>query len=1278
MQKGIINAKNGYISIVKPFFKKMGFILAVMIILIAIISSVFRALTPWAKQYKPLLEQKLSQLIGQPVSIEHLETGWYRFEPVVKMKNITIQQANKNTLDLKTLFVGIDLFSSLWHWQIQPGILYVEKAHFDIYETGKRWHLQGLPINLNQSRLNAASPKELVSWLALQQKMIFKNVSFSINYANGEKIPVKELNLSVINDHENYKIKGLASLDQKTKTTINLLAELNLNPYDIHESNGEIYIDFNNALPRQLQLFAPKTDWYFSSGTADISMWLNLKNGMINSVQSLLKLHKLSLKRPGKESKLLFQVMEGNVSWQLTDKGWELKGDQIYIQNRNKKTQANQFLISHNDTEQTDKYYIQSLNIERIFAQLAPWFPKLEKYKELNLHGRINDIQIHTKNNHLNYLLARFNKMGWKRYEKIPGINHLSGALYWQPGNGYVEIDSKNTLIDFAGIPAQTFAIVNGAFEWKKLSHGIRLSIDRLVMSHPQLTLSTQGVFDKFWDTSSDQLNLVTQFTAKNLQNWLIYLPKSYLKPNLVKWLQNDIKKIAKSSGKITINGKLAHFPFDKYTGEFKISSYLSGIDLRVNKKWPYFHDIDAYLRVNKRDLDVDIVHADINSVILREMNLKINDIGYDQEELLIHSKVKGLANKIIDFVLHSPLKKKLSMLNTLTIDGSMGLDLNLQIPLYPGNKHISALGSVNFKDNYISFQHPIGKLNLQDLSGSLYFNEYGVTKSKFKAQALGYPFSMSLHSVKHPNPYTAVDMHSQITVEELRRQYQLPLLDYLSGSFSAYTQLQLTDDPNDLDRMRIQSSLKGLAINLPSPLNKTANQKRELKLDIGFNPKKAIHLRANLANLLSTDLWFEDKKGSFSYPVGELRLGSGNAMKHRKSGIRVVGSISEFDYNQWVPVINGIEGRAGNHSITEHLNYIDINIKKLVFLKRIFNRVFLKATKLKTDIWSVYINQLKMKAKLKYSMKKNALSGYIQHLRIDLPKNKEHAAPSNTFQPNKLPNLDLYIHDLQVGTFHLGEMKFKSKSAVNHLSLQYCKIRTPSYQMELQAEWFHKAKADKTELQARLFISDLAGSLKRFDIEPVVEAKQGIVNFTGGWNHSLFDFSLDDLKGMMDINLKNGRITHLSQETEEKLGLGKLLSILSLQTIPRRLKLDFSDLSQKGYSFDIFKGRFNLADGKMVTKNSYIDGPVAYAGMKGLLNLSKQTYDLELKISPHITASLPIVATIAGGPVAGIAAWIASTIIHKGMQKISAYTYKITGPWDKPVVQQVSIVKRH
>ena len=69
--------------------------------------------------------------------------------------------------------------------------------------------------------------------------------------------------------------------------------------------------------------------------------------------------------------------------------------------------------------------------------------------------------------------------------------------------------------------------------------------------------------------------------------------------------------------------------------------------------------------------------------------------------------------------------------------------------------------------------------------------------------------------------------------------------------------------------------------------------------------------------------------------------------------------------------------------------------------------------------------------------------------------------------------------------------------------------------------------------------------------------------------------------------------------------------------------------------------------------------------------------YDLELQVYPYITASLPVVASIAGGPLAGVATWAASHVINKGMQQVSAYTYKVTGPWGSPQVKQLGLKRK-
>src|SRR5690606_30253550 len=151
------------------------------------------------------------------------------------------------------------------------------------------------------------------------------------------------------------------------------------------------------------------------------------------------------------------------------------------------------------------------------------------------------------------------------------------------------------------------------------------------------------------------------------------------------------IKRIANVQGQMKINGPIANFPFDKEPGEFLVTSYLSGLDLYINKHWPLSSNIDAYLRFDKRNMDADVLQADLQGIQVNQVHLRMDDIGKDRETLLVHGKVSAPANKIKNYVMVTPLGTKLTKLNMLDLKGDLNLDLNLEVPLYPENDDVLA-----------------------------------------------------------------------------------------------------------------------------------------------------------------------------------------------------------------------------------------------------------------------------------------------------------------------------------------------------------------------------------------------------------------------------------------------------------------------------------------------------------------------------------------------------------------------------------------------------------
>jgi len=96
----------------------------------------------------------------------------------------------------------------------------------------------------------------------------------------------------------------------------------------------------------------------------------------------------------------------------------------------------------------------------------------------------------------------------------------------------------------------------------------------------------------------------------------------------------------------------------------------------------------------------------------------------------------------------------------------------------------------------------------------------------------------------------------------------------------------------------------------------------------------------------------------------------------------------------------------------------------------------------------------------------------------------------------------------------------------------------------------------------------------------------------------------------------------------------------------------------------------FSFKNGSVFTENARFDGPVAQLDISGRIGMVAKDFDIRLGVMPHVTSSLPVVATfMAGGfnPLAGAAAWVIEKIATKSVPSVTTYKYQVTGPWDKP-----------
>jgi uncharacterized protein YhdP len=101
-------------------------------------------------------------------------------------------------------------------------------------------------------------------------------------------------------------------------------------------------------------------------------------------------------------------------------------------------------------------------------------------------------------------------------------------------------------------------------------------------------------------------------------------------------------------------------------------------------------------------------------------------------------------------------------------------------------------------------------------------------------------------------------------------------------------------------------------------------------------------------------------------------------------------------------------------------------------------------------------------------------------------------------------------------------------------------------------------------------------------------------------------------------------------------------------------------------------KGDFAFSGGSAYTNNFYMNGSVAQIWLQGKMGFADQSYDLTLRVAPYVTASLPVIAGVAGGPVVGGVAWVAEKFVGSTIGKAIGKTYKVTGTWKNPIITKV------
>ena len=1282
---------------IKSYTKKISriamYLLSFCLIMVIVVAALLRFLImPNIDVYKDKIAAYASKAAGQKITISKIDANWDGINPHLSLTNIDIFDAqNRSALNFKHIEFNLSWFSlSLLEARLSKLIIHNPELTIRRESTGKVF-VAGIDMS-------GKSNPDIANWLLKQRNLDVLNakVIWQDDFRNAPPLSLTHLNLHLKNSTIQSLIGQHAfelSASPSTGSAEPIIINGHFQGRDVSKVaqwHGQIYTTLKNT---DLSVWKPWIDYPFDlqSGFGSAKLVLDFADAKIEKVSADVALTNVTAKFNTTTEAVTFKELSGVLSQQIHANEQEFKAESLKLITSSGLNiqKADARILRRNIKGKTlldADLSLDSIQLE-VLNKIAPYFPLpkslLNQLSATAPVGTLQNLKLHWMGDQekaTEYSVSTaFNGLSIKPYGQIPGFTNLTGNVTANQRGGEFNVSAQNALLDLKQvlrwpIPVDKLA---GQVSWKVTKDKTVFTTKNLSIANAHLAGNINGSYTSN-DVKGGYLDLNAKFGNGNAKYAHYYYP-IMLGTDILHWLDTSILSGRADDVNLIVKGNLADFPFvdknhrlDKSLGLFKVTAKISDAKLEYGTDWPEIEGLGLNMLFEGTRMELIANKGTISGNQLISSHIQIPVLDADYPILNIVSELQGSVADGVKFVNNSPVKEVTQgFTDNLKTTGNSKLHLELKIPM-------NDIEKANFKGIYeiingtIAADSSIGLPELSQINGKLHFTESGLQATNINTWAYGGPAQFSLNTSK--DKAILVSAHGRVTDTALKQAVGAGgLADYLSGSADWAGEITIRKPFVDI---ALRSNLVGMALNLPAPFNKPATEQSVLRIDKKQLSATSSSLNIGFANLLNAKILLTEHNGEATIDRGEIGFHTTAELPAQK-GISIRGSLDYLDADAWRDVLNSTSNKTSNNTQALNINKAEINIKALDIFDRRINAITL-SIKPAADGW-------------KSTLMSKEINGNIQWVNIDngkvIARLKDLTVPlasptteneSSNQTPNiakrdfrkldqRYPALDIIADNFDIGQKKLGRLELIAFENKDDWSIQKLKISNEDSTLTADGEWHNWTSNPNTHLNFNWDITHVDKTLKRFGQPDAV--KGGSANLAGqlSWAGSPHQFETDGLNGSFKLKATKGQIVKVQP------GVGRLLGLLSLQSLPRRLTLDFRDLFSSGFAYDEISATAKVDNGIMRSDDFFMSGPAADVTIKGETNLQKETQNLHVNVRPHVSDSLSL-AAFAGGPIVGVTAFIAQKLLKDPLNKISSSDYQIIGTWDNP--QEVNAEK--
>lgn len=1247
----------------KRLARVLGWILAsaAALVTVAFLLFNFRVL-PRLDYYRADLQTRLSAALGRQVTVGRLSGSWDGLAPRFDITRLSIANPGGAPLTLERVTV-VPSWSSLIHFEPRMALIRLSGPVIDMIRTRDgRLTVNGFPLS------TPGGNGEAGNWLLRQRaiSVVDASISWEDRFLGLSRVTLGQGRLDLASGLLGHTLKISGRPPAAVGERLEIAASWRGDDLrDWQHWSGDVSARLNgarvDAVSRYLQAFG-----LLRAGEGDGSMEASFADGRINSLTADVKVKNAAYTAtsPG-ASEMALPMLSGHLSVKRSGNTYQIGATHLTIQsasgpifqeaniNGTWSATGGGFLRVDNVNLSYLEPMLHAVGIDRnpLFARFSPRGEL--KNVALSWQGRI---EAPTRYG----IEASFDHLAWQPFGAIPGVAGVSGSVRFDQNGGRLRLDHAEQIRMPRVFPKPlAFTALDADMVWRTGSAGLSLDFNRFRFANADLSGWLSGNYRRSAAGGAGTIDLkagIGRVAATRVPDYMPYQAGH----DTLRWLAMALKGGELDNAALQLSGNLDRFPFrGGHGGLFLVTGQVRGGRLLFEPEWPTIDGIDATLQFRNERMDIASSHASTFGVPLSTVKVAIPDLGADTPLLQIQGKAAGPLDSMLRYTVKSPVDRWLSGFTGKTrARGAATLDLGLEIPLSAPQK-TRVNGLVRFAGNRLEMTSlPLPPL--EGVSGQLGFNEHGVSSPGVRFGALGGSAVLKASTDNAGNMRFTVD--GRFDSGKVFARFVPPLASQVSGSSSYQARFSIR---NGLQSLLVDTDLVGTRIDLPPPLEKPAAEILRHHLTLTPANRGAGGYRIDFTvGGDGAGRGRIDSRGTLQ----SLVLAIGRPLgAQQPPGLSIKAALPSIDLQRWAAwgQTQGERGTSHDAGMPFHL---EMATPQLRWGSLTLTAANVWLGHLPGDArWHAMIDANEIKGEIDYDPTGNGTVRARLPLVVFDPRSYRSLGGSelSKLKISSLPALDVRVARLMWRSTLLGSVNLNARYNASDWLLDNINLKMPEGTFNGSMQVLGAGRVDS---RFSIASTDVGKLLERMGVKDSFRKGQGRFSGELSWPGGLESFDPAHLSGHVSGEVTDGRFARINP------GVARLLGVISLQSLPRRIQLDFTDVFSEGFSFDTLNGDASINQGIFRSDNIRMKGPAADVQINGEVSLPEESQKLMVHVEPHMSESVALATGAALiNPVVGVAALAAQKILQDPVSKIFSVDYRITGSLNNPVVTKVS-----